>query len=545
MTAIIIQQLNELCGESQSPAAARKTGRIKFFNRESLMSEYLLEMAHITKSFGDVIANEDISLSIKQGEIRALVGENGAGKSTLMKILNGLFQPDSGTISYKGKKNTIIDSPGEAVKLGIGMVYQHFMLVPTLTVLENMILGVEPLNGIFLDKKKARKEILEVSEKYGLQVNPDAKVSSLSVGMQQRVEILKILFKGAELLIFDEPTAVLVPQEVRELYKIMKNLKEEGKTIIFITHKLNEVMDSADAVTVIRDGKVVGGMPISEASTEKMANLMVGRQVLFQLHEVKNEPGESHVSLLNVNIKKDNELTAVHDLSLEIKRGEILGIAGVDGNGQTELVEALTGLRKIESGGYFVAGDDLTNASPRRITKSGISHIPEDRHKRAAVDEYDIAHNLSLGVHKDRYTKGLTGLLLDIKKIYDDAKENMEKYDIRPRNVLKLFGKLSGGNQQKVVVARELEKEHDFLICAQPTRGVDIGAIESIHNMILDEKENNKAIMVVSAELTEIMALSDRIAVMYEGEIAGILNRAEATEEKLGILMTGGRLDEQ
>ncbi|MFW5808072.1 MAG: ABC transporter ATP-binding protein [Spirochaetota bacterium] len=508
------------------------------------MSDYLLEMAHITKSFGDVTANEDISLRVRKGEIRAIVGENGAGKSTLMKILNGLFQPDSGSISFKGLENTVIGNPGEAVKLGIGMVYQHFMLVPTLTVLENMILGVEPVTGLFLDTKKARTRILDVSEQYGLKVNPDVKTGKLSVGMQQRVEILKILFKGAELLIFDEPTSVLVPQEVRELYRIMENLKSEGKTIIFITHKLNEVMAIADSVTVIRDGRVVGDMPIEEASTEKMANLMVGRQVLFQLRHVNKKPEQTYVSIRNITVKDDNERVAVRGLSLDIRRGEIVGVAGVDGNGQTELVEALTGLRRIEDGTYSVGGSDMTTASPRTITRNGVAHIPEDRHKRGAVDQYDVAHNLSFGLHRDRYTKGFAGILLDVEKIYRDAASTMNRYDIRPRDSRKLFEKLSGGNQQKVVVARELEKEHDFLICAQPTRGVDIGAIESIHNMILAEKQRNNAILIVSAELSEILALSDRIAVMYEGKIAGILDRENANEDKLGILMTGGRIDE-
>ncbi|BDU50847.1 ABC transporter ATP-binding protein [Haliovirga abyssi] len=503
-------------------------------------SNYILEMKNIRKVFGKVVANDSVTLKVQKGEIHAIVGENGAGKSTLMKILNGLYQPTSGEIRLHNEK-VDIDGPGEASRMGIGMVYQHFMLVPTLTVAENMILGVEPKTGMFLDINKAREEVKVVSEKYGLKIDPDAIVNQLSVGMQQRVEILKILFKGAELLVFDEPTAVLTPQEVKELYKIMKNLISEGKTIIFITHKLQEVLDTANNITVIRRGKNVGELDVKDATKEKIANLMVGRAVLFELNRKEVELGEKLVEVSNLNVKNRQGMIAVKDLSFDIRKGEIFGIAGVEGNGQTELIEAISGLMKAESGSFKIAGKDLLNHSPREITLNGFAHIPEDRHKRAAIDEYDVEYNLALGVHKDKYQKGIN---LDFSKMEKESTEFLEKYDIRPRNINTKFGRLSGGNQQKVIVARELEKKHEFIIASQPTRGVDIGAIESIHNMILKEKENKKAILVVSAELSEVMSLSDRIGVMFEGEIVGIIDRKDATEEKLGILMAGGKIDE-
>lgn len=502
------------------------------------MTQSILEMSNIRKVFGNVIANDNINLKVLKGEIHAIVGENGAGKSTLMKILNGLYQPDTGKIVFHGKE-VKITGPGEAARLGIGMVYQHFMLVSTLTVAENMVLGVEPKKGVFLDIEKAKKEVREVSEKYGLKIDPDAKISELSVGMQQRVEIIKILFKGAELLVFDEPTAVLTPQEVKELYKIMKKLIDEGKTIIFITHKLQEVLDTADNITVIRAGRNVGEMRVAEATKEKIANCMVGRKVLFNLDRKEVKKGNKIVEIENLYVKNDKGMEAVKGISLDIHEGEILGIAGVEGNGQTELVEALTGLRAVEKGKAQLYGKDMVNLSPREITRNGVAHIPEDRHKRAAVSEYSISHNLALGVHREKYSKGI---MLDYKKMNADAAELLEKYDIRPREIGAVFGRLSGGNQQKVIVARELEKEHRFFIASQPTRGVDIGAIESIHAMILKEREEKKAVLVVSAELSEIMSLSDRIAVMYEGKVAGILTREEATEERLGILMAGGKI---
>lgn len=505
------------------------------------MSDYILEMKNIRKEFfgGKIVANDDITLNIKKGEIHAIVGENGAGKSTLMKILNGLYSITSGEIFYKGQK-TDITSPTVAANLGIGMVYQHFMLIDTLTVAENMVLGFEPRKGMKFDIEKARAEVRLVSEKYGLNIDPDAKISDLSVGIHQRIEILKILFKGAELLIFDEPSAVLTPQEVKELYAIMRNLIKEGKTIIFITHKLQEVLDVSNNITVIRRGKDVGNIATAEATKAIIANMMVGRPVLFELEKDPVTIGGPVVTVEGLTVKGDNGLDAVKDISFTIREGEILGIAGVEGNGQTELIEFLAGLRKSEKGTYKINENNLENKKPLEIRQKGLSHIPEDRHKRATLEDYSVEENMVLGL-QDTYAKGM---LLDYAKIEANTKKYIEKYDIRPTDGKVRFGGLSGGNQQKVVIARELEKENKFIITAQPTRGVDIGAIEMIHNTILKERLKKKAIMVVSAELSEILALSDRIAVMYSGKIVGIMDRAEATTEKIGILMAGGKLND-
>ena len=505
------------------------------------MSDYILEMKNIRKEFfgGKIVANDDITLNIKKGEIHAIVGENGAGKSTLMKILNGLYSITSGEIFYKGQK-TDITSPTVAANLGIGMVYQHFMLIDTLTVAENMVLGFEPRKGMIFDIEKARAEVRSVSEKYGLNIDPDAKISDLSVGIHQRIEILKILFKGAELLIFDEPSAVLTPQEVKELYAIMRNLIKEGKTIIFITHKLQEVLDVSNNITVIRRGKDVGNIATTEATKAIIANMMVGRPVLFELEKDPVTIGGPVVTVEGLTVKGDNGLDAVKDISFTIREGEILGIAGVEGNGQTELIEFLAGLRKSENGTYKINENNLENKKPLEIRQKGLSHIPEDRHKRATLEDYSVEENMVLGL-QDTYAKGM---LLDYAKIEANTKKYIEKYDIRPTDGKARFGGLSGGNQQKVVIARELEKENKFIIAAQPTRGVDIGAIEMIHNTILKERLKKKAIMVVSAELSEILALSDRIAVMYSGKIVGIMDKEEATTEKIGILMAGGKLND-
>lgn len=506
------------------------------------MNNYILEMQHIRKTFldGKVIANDDITLKILKGEKHAIVGENGAGKSTLMKMLNGLYTPTSGKIFYHGEE-VQIDSPSKAAELGIGMVYQHFMLVPTLTVAENMILGVEPKKGLSLDINKARQDVIDVSKKYGLAINPDALVSDLSIGMQQRVEILKILFKGANLLVFDEPTAVLTPQEIKELYKIMDNLIAEGKTIIFISHKLQEVLDISDNITVIRRGKDIANFPTKEATKEKIANAMVGRAVLFTTERPEVEIGEVVLSVKDVSVKDHHDVIKVNNASFEIRKGEVLGIAGVEGSGQTELVEALTGLKEICSGKMILDNVILKKKTPRKISQLGLAHIPEDRHKRAAVSQFSVMENFALGLERDEYSK--FGLL-NFSKLRKDAEMFMEKYDVRPRSVDTEFGRLSGGNQQKIIVARELEKKNNNLIIAgQPTRGVDIGAIESIHKLILNEKAKGKAVMVVSSELSEILNLSDKIAVMCAGKITGILSREEANEEKIGILMAGGKLD--
>lgn len=506
------------------------------------MNNYILEMQHIRKTFldGKVVANDDITLKILKGEKHAIVGENGAGKSTLMKMLNGLYTPTSGKIFYHGEE-VQIDSPSKAAELGIGMVYQHFMLVPTLTVAENMILGVEPKKGLSLDINQARQDVIDVSKKYGLAIDPDALISDLSIGMQQRVEILKILFKGANLLVFDEPTAVLTPQEIKELYKIMDNLIAEGKTIIFISHKLQEVLDISDNITVIRRGKDIANFPTKEATKEKIANAMVGRAVLFTTERPEVEIGEVVLSVKDVSVKDHHNVIKVNNASFEIRKGEVLGIAGVEGSGQTELVEALTGLKEICSGEMILDNVILKKKTPRKISQLGLAHIPEDRHKRAAVSQFSVMENFALGLERDEYSK--FGLL-NFSKLRKDAEMFMEKYDVRPRSVDTEFGRLSGGNQQKIIVARELEKKNNNLIIAgQPTRGVDIGAIESIHKLILNEKVKGKAVMVVSSELSEILNLSDKIAVMCAGKITGILSREEANEEKIGILMAGGKLD--
>lgn len=429
-----------------------------------------------------------LHLRFKKVEIHAIVGENGAGKSTLMKILNGLYDLTSGKIVYKGQE-VDISSPTVAANLGIGMVYQHFMLVDTLTVAENMVLGFEPTKGnVLFDLNKAREMVREVSEKYGLNIDPDAKVKDLSVGIQQRIEILKILFKGAELLIFDEPSAVLTPQEVIELYGIMRNLIKEGKTIIFITHKLQEVLDLSDNITVIRRGKDVGNLKTSEATKELIANMMVGRQVLFDIKKEEVEIGKTLVKVENITANNDLGALKVKGISFEIREGEVLGIAGVEGNGQTELIEVLAGLRKAKSGSYVVDGVELINNSPKKIRDNGLSHIPEDRHKRATIDQFTINENLMLGDMEKYISKGL----INDKFMRGNTKKLIEKYDIRPTDGNIIYGGLSGGNQQKVVVARELEKENKFIIASQPTRGVDIGAIEMIHNTILHERKKEK-----------------------------------------------------
>ncbi len=501
------------------------------------MDQYILEMENIRKTFanGKIIANDSINLKIKKGEKHAIVGENGAGKSTLMKILNGLYQPTSGKIFLNGKE-IVIENPNIASKLGIGMVYQHFMLVPTLTVAENMILGVEPKKGIFLDLEKAKEEVRKVSEKYGLKVEPDTYIKDLSVGMQQRIEILKILFKGANLLVFDEPTAVLTPQETKELYKIIENLIEEGKTVIFISHKLDEVLEISDNITVIRRGKNITTLKTAEATKEKIATAMVGRAVLFTTEKPIVKKGKNVVSIKNLKVKDNLGVIKVDDVSFDIFEGEILGVAGVEGSGQLELMETIVGLMKSESGKIILCDKNITN-TPMAERKL-ISHIPEDRHKRAGISEFDMSQNIALGQHDTLYA--LYRKLINFKRILKDSSEYINKYDIRPSNPELGFGKFSGGNQQKIIVARELEKENKFIIAAQVTRGVDVGAIEFIHKMILEEKKKNKAILLVSSELSEILNLSDRIAVMCAGKLMGIIDIKDATEEKIGILMAGG-----
>lgn len=497
---------------------------------------YILEMRNITKKFPGVIANDNVNLAIKKGEIHALVGENGAGKSTLMSILYGLYQPDSGEILLNGQKVTI-DSPTTAIKLGIGMVHQHFMLVPTLTVTENIVLGSEPKKGIMLNMERAIREVEEISKQYNLLVDPQAKIQDISVGMQQRVEIIKALYRGAEILVLDEPTAVLTPQEVRELFRIMKNLTAQGKTIIFITHKLNEVIEITDNVTVLRAGRTVGSIATAQTNQNELARMMVGREVILKVPKTEAKVGQTILRVENLEALNDRKLPALKGISFELKKGEVLGIAGVAGNGQTELIEVITGLRKATNGKVFFKEQEITNQSPRAVKDAGISHIPEDRHKRGLELDYTIADNLILGYQHRAPFSAWYGI--NEKAVQAHAENLIPAFDVRPRLPQAMARSLSGGNQQKVIIAREFYQNPELLIAAQPTRGVDIGAIEFIHKRIIEARDNGAAVLLVSAELQEILALSDRIAVMFEGEIMDILDAKDASEEKLGLLMAG------
>ncbi len=503
----------------------------------SKLAEYLIEMKNISKSFPLVKANDKVNFAVRRGEIHALVGENGAGKSTLMSILYGLYQADEGEIFIDGKKVNITN-PNKAIENKIGMVHQHFMLVPPLTVVENVILGMEPRrNYFFLDLQKAASDIRNLSEKYGFKIDPWAKIEDVSVGIQQRVEIIKVLYRGAEILILDEPTAVLTPQEVEELFKILKSLKEQGNTIIFITHKLNEVMAISDRVTVMRHGKVVGTKDTDQTNTSEIATLMVGREVLLTTNKTEQIFGKTVLRLDRVSAFNQHKYPVLKDISLTIKEGQILGIAGVEGNGQTELVEVIAGLRPISSGKIYLYEQDITGLSPRRIRELNIAHIPEDRRKRGFIAEYSVAENLVLGNHyRAPFVKGF---FIDFPAVKEHANKLIEEYDIRPAVKENLLKSLSGGNQQKVIVARELQREPILLIAAQPTRGLDVGSIEFVHKQILKERSKGKAILLVSAELDEILSLSDEIAVIYEGRIVKIVANKDIDRGELGLLMTG------
>jgi simple sugar transport system ATP-binding protein len=503
------------------------------------VTEFAVEMRSITKQFTLVMANDDVTFEVEKGEIHALVGENGAGKSTLMNILYGLLHPDSGTMAVHGAE-VRFSGPSEAIAHGIGMVHQHFMLIPPLTVAENVILGKEPSRGGFVDTAKANKIVSDLSNQYGLKVDPTAKVETLSVGIEQRIEIIKVLYRGADILILDEPTAVLIPQEVDELFEILRSLKNEGKTIIFITHKLQEVMAISDRVTVMRRGKVVGSVATQDTSKQEIANMMVGRQVLFQLERTEANPGEVVLTVEDLKALDNKDLPALKGISLNVRKGEILGIAGVEGNGQTELVEVLTGLRKAENGEVKISGTVVTNHTPRQIREQGTGHIPEDRHRRGLVLDYTVAQNMVLGIHyRPPYIRRMGFDVINFAPIKEKAQRLLQEFDIRPPDQDNPAGNLSGGNQQKVIVAREFDQDPVILIAAQPTRGIDVGSIEFIHQRLLQARDAGKAVLLVSADLEEILSISDRIAVMYEGEIVGILDREEATEERLGLMMTG------
>ncbi|HPK86637.1 MAG TPA: ABC transporter ATP-binding protein [Atribacterota bacterium] len=500
-------------------------------------------MKGISKSFPLVLANDKVDFFVKKGEIHALVGENGAGKSTLMSILYGLYQPDEGEILIDGIKK-IISNPNKAIENRIGMVHQHFMLVPPLTVVENVILGMEPRkNYFFIDLQKAAFNIKTLSDQYGFKIDPWAKIEDISVGIQQRVEIIKVLYRGAEILILDEPTAVLTPQEVDELFKILKSLKGQGKTIIFITHKLNEVMAISDQVTIMRNGKVVGTKETSQTNTAEIATLMVGREVLLKTDKIEQLAGKSVLRLEQVSAFNQHRYPVLKSINLSVKEGQILGIAGVEGNGQAELVEVITGLRPVSSGHIYLYDLDLTGLNPRKIRELNIAHIPEDRRKRGFISEYSVAENLVLGSHyRPPFARGC---LINFPEVQKYANELISDYDIRPAVKENLLKALSGGNQQKVIVARELYRKPNLLIASQPTRGLDVGSIEFVHQQILKERSKGKAILLVSAELDEILSLSDEIAVIYEGKIVEIMKNKDIDRGRLGLLMTGGGLTDQ
>jgi simple sugar transport system ATP-binding protein len=497
----------------------------------------VLELKNITKQFPGVLANDHISLTLEPGEIHALLGENGAGKTTLMNILYGLYQPDEGEIIVRGTAQKF-HSPSDAIHAGIGMVHQHFMLIPVFTVTENVMLGDEPLlPGGFLDRKTAAAHIRDVSGTYNLMVDPDAYIKDLPVGVQQRVEIIKLLYRKADILIFDEPTAVLTPQEADDLFKIMHGLTAQGKSIIFITHKLREVLDVADRITVIRRGKVVGFTLPSEADQEKLASMMVGRAVDLELQKEVAKGGEVVLDVKGLSVLDERNQLAVDDISFDVRAGEILGVAGVQGNGQTELVEALTGLRKSLSGTIQLTGNDITHAHPRQITEMGIAHVPEDRQRDGLVLTFPIYENLVLQTYY--LPPNARGINIHWDSIIEKADALIEQYDIRTPSAETTAGSLSGGNQQKVIVARELSRPIKLLIASQPTRGLDVGSIEYIHTQILRRRDDGVGVVLVSTELDEIMQLSDRIAVMYRGQIVAVVPIAEATKEYIGLLMAG------
>ncbi|MFD2616830.1 ABC transporter ATP-binding protein [Terrilactibacillus laevilacticus] len=499
---------------------------------------FVIEMRNIRKEFPGVVANDNITLQVEKGEIHALLGENGAGKSTLMNVLFGLYQPDKGEIYVKGKKVHISD-PNVANELGIGMVHQHFMLIDKFTVAENIILGSEPTKYGQLNLKEAVKVVQQLSDRYNLDVNPMEKVENISVGMQQRVEILKTLYRGSDILIFDEPTAVLTPQEIKELMNIMKTLVQEGKSIILITHKLKEIMEVCHRCTVIRRGRSIDTVHISESTPDLLATMMVGRKVDIKVNDQAYDPKEVVLDIKGLTVSDSRKVSIVNGLDLTVHGQEIVGIAGVDGNGQTELVEAISGLRKIKEGTISLNGQDVTNKRTRKITEAGLGYIPEDRHKHGLVLDFSVRENIVLQTYyKNPYSKAG---ILNNKKITKKAKELIKEYDVRTPSELTLARSLSGGNQQKAIIAREIDRSPKMLIAAQPTRGLDVGAIEFIHGKLLEERNKGKAVLLVSYELDEILNLSDRIAVIYEGKIIDIVNPKETNENELGLLMAGQR----
>ncbi|MEI7759256.1 MAG: ABC transporter ATP-binding protein [Thermoleophilia bacterium] len=497
----------------------------------------VLEMTHITKRFAGIVANDDVSFDLRQGEIHALLGENGAGKSTLMSILYGLYHPDEGEIKIAGKQ-VQLGSPSAAIDAGVGMVHQHFMLIPVMTVAENIVLGHEPRQAdLFLDIGAANERVREISDRFGLTVDPKARIQDITVGQQQRVEILKALYRNADILVLDEPTAVLTPQEAGELFGILRGLAAQGTSVIFISHKLNEVTEIADRITVLRRGKVVETIPAVGATKESLARLMVGRDVVLRVEKSPSRPTDTLLEVRDLHVFDDRGIEKVRGLSLDIRAGEIVGLAGIDGNGQTELIDAITGLRSAASGSVKVAGVDVTTTSARGRFEVGIGHIPEDRQRRGLVLEFTIAENIALHDYR-RAPDSRFGWLFP-GRLVERAARLVRAYDIRGGGAQTRAGSLSGGNQQKVVLAREIDRNPRVLIAAQPTRGLDVGAIEFVHRRLIQERDEGRAILLVSLELDEVLSLSDRILIIYEGAVVGEC-AAGATEEELGVAMTGG-----
>ena len=502
---------------------------------------YAIEMLNITKRFPGIIANDNISLQLKKGEIHALLGENGAGKSTLMSVLFGLYQPEEGTIKKDGKE-VKINNPNDANDLGIGMVHQHFKLVECFSVLDNIILGVEPNKAGFLQKSEARKKVMELSDQYNLQIDPDALIEDITVGMQQRTEILKMLYRDNEILIFDEPTAVLTPQEIKELMQIMRNLAAEGKSILFISHKLAEIMEVADRCSVLRKGKYVGTVETANTTMEELSALMVGRNVSFHVNKKESTPGKEILSIENMTVaSKLHKNNAVRNVSLKVRAGEIVCIAGIDGNGQTEFVHGLTGLEPLAGGKITLCGEDITKATIRQRSLKGMSHIPEDRHKHGLVLDYTLEDNLVLQRYFEPEFTDKAGFLKR-KNIREYAEKLIGEFDVRSgQGPSTIARSMSGGNQQKAIIARELDKDPELLVAVQPTRGLDVGAIEFIHKQLIAQRDAGKAVLLVSLELDEVMDVPDRILVMYEGEIVGEFDPKKTTQEELGLYMSGAK----
>ena len=501
----------------------------------------VLELKGITKEFPGVLANDRVDLDLRRGEVHALLGENGAGKSTLMNILYGLYSPDGGEILVKGERVRFHD-PGDAIEHGIGMVHQHFMLIPVMSVAENIVLATEPRRaGILLDYDAAERRVRDLADAFNFHIDPHARIEDISVGQQQRVEILKALYRGADVLILDEPTAVLTPQEALELFGILRNLTREGMSVIFITHKLHEVLEIADRITVLRRGKKIDTVEKEGATEEQLARLMVGREVLLRVEKPPHATGETLLEVENLSVLDDRGLPAVRDVSLEVRAGEIVGIAGVDGNGQTELIDAVTGLRRPESGRVAVAGEDVTNGNARDVLDAGMGHIPQDRHRRGLVLDFTLAENIALHDYKlepdSRFGWLFPGRLIA------RARRLLQAFDVRGGGPTTKASALSGGNQQKVVVAREVERDPRVLLAAQPTRGLDVGAIEFVHRRLVEERDQGRAILLVSLELEEILSLSDRILVMFEGRIVGEYT-PDVSAEELGVAMIGGGREE-